>query len=117
MAGYRVIEAANQEEVIQKLEQQAVDVVVTALDFPPDGGSALRAAMRRRPEWEGIPVLALASSARQMEAGGAGRQDFEDCQVKFDREAMLESLARLAAALVPAAAGADAEPVLVGKGW
>ncbi len=110
MAGYRVIEAANQEEVLRELEQQAVDVVVTALDFPPDGGPALLAAIRQRPAWEGIPVLALASSARQMEAGGAGRQDFEDCQVKFDREGMLESVARLASTLVaedqmPAGAG------------
>jgi two-component system chemotaxis sensor kinase CheA len=111
MAGYRVIEAANQEEVLRELEQQAVDVVVTTLDFPPDGGSALRAAMRRRPEWEGIPVLALASSARQMEAGGAGRQDFEDCQVKFDREGMLESVARLASALILA----DAAPAGAAK--
>jgi two-component system chemotaxis sensor kinase CheA len=110
MAGYRVIEAANQEEVIRELEQQPVDVVVTALDFPPDGASALLAAMRRRPEWKGIPVLALASSARHMERRGArgeGRQDFEDCQVKFDREAMLESVARLASAL----ASEDSAPV------
>jgi two-component system, chemotaxis family, sensor kinase CheA len=114
MAGYRVIEAANQEEVLRELEQQAVDIVVTALDFPPNGGSALRAAMRRRPEWEGIPVLALANSARQMERHGergAGCQDFEDCQVKFDREGMLESVARLASAL----ASEDAAPVGAGK--
>jgi hypothetical protein len=38
--------------------------------------------------------------------------DFQDCQVKFDREAMLESVARLAAALAslePAPAGAGKE--------
>ena len=64
MAGYRVLEAANLDEAIRELEQQPVDVVVAALDLPPDGGAALLAAMRRRPEWERIPVLALADSSR-----------------------------------------------------
>ena len=60
MAGYQVVEAANLDEAIRGLEQQPVDVVVAALDLPPGGSSALLAAMRRRPEWDGIPVLALA---------------------------------------------------------
>jgi two-component system chemotaxis sensor kinase CheA len=93
MAGYRVFEAANLDEVIRGLEQQPVDVVVTSLDLPPGGSSAVLAAMRRCPEWRGIPVLAL------------------DCQVKFDREAMLESVARLASAL----ASAETTPVGAGQ--
>ena len=68
MAGYRVLEAANLDEAIRGLEQQPVDVVVAALDLPPNGSSALLAAMRRRPEWERIPVLALADSAEQVQA-------------------------------------------------
>ncbi len=97
MAGYQVIEAANLEEAMLGLEQQAVQVVVTALDLPPGGSSALLEAMRRRPEWKRTPVLTLAESAEQRLAQ-AGRA-FEDCQVKFDREAMLESIARLASVL------------------
>ena len=73
MAGYRVLEAANLDEAIRGLEQQPVDVVVAALDLPPNGSSALLAAMRRRPEWEGIPVLALADSAEQVQAEPASR--------------------------------------------
>ena len=46
MAGYRVVEAANLDEAIRELEQQPVDVVVAALDLPPNGGAALLAAMR-----------------------------------------------------------------------
>jgi len=37
--------------------------------------------------------------------------DFQDCQVKFDREAMLESVARLAATL----ASSEAAPVCAGE--
>jgi purine-binding chemotaxis protein CheW len=112
MAGYRVLEAANLDEAIRGLEQQSVDVVVAALDLPPDGSSALLAAMRRRPEWEAIPVLALADSAEQIQAPAVQQAHFQDCQVKFDREAMLESLARLASAL----ASADARIGVRGRG-
>ena len=111
MAGYRVHEAANLEEAIRGLEQQPVDVVVTALDLPPNGSSALLAAMRQRPEWEGIPVLALADSAENVQASAVRTAGFQDCQAKFDREAMLESVARLASAL----ASAEMAPVCVGE--
>jgi two-component system chemotaxis sensor kinase CheA len=111
MAGYRVLEAANLEEAIRELEQQPVDVVVAALDLPPNGSSALLAAMRRRPDWQAIPVLALADSADQTQAPAARTAGFQDCQAKFDQEAMLESVARLASAL----ASAEAAPVCVGE--
>jgi len=99
MAGYRVLEAGNLSEAIHGLEHQPVDIVVAALDLPPDGSSALLNAMRRRTEWETIPVLALADSAEQARTKVCGAAGFQDCQVKFDWEAMLESIARLALAL------------------
>jgi two-component system, chemotaxis family, sensor kinase CheA len=103
MAGYHVLEASNLEEAMRGLEQQPVHVVVTALDLPPHGSAGLLEAMRRRPEWKRTPVLTLAESSerlaqtRQAQANRA----FEDCQVKFDREAMLDSISRLASALEP----------------
>jgi len=99
MAGYRVLEASNLDEAIRGLERNVVDVVVTALDLPPGGGTALLSAIRRQKEWEDIPILALADSAEQARARAA---DFQDCQVKSDRHGMLESVARLAAALASA---------------
>jgi len=111
MAGYRVVEAANLEETIRNLEQQRVDVVVAALDLPPAGSSALLAALRRRPEWEAIPVLALADSEEQAHATSASSAGFHDCRTKFDREAMLESVSRLAAAL----ASEEPAPALTGE--
>jgi two-component system chemotaxis sensor kinase CheA len=107
MAGYRVVEAATLDEVVRGLEQQAVDVVVTSMDLPPEGSRAVLAAVRRRPEWRQIPVLALAESAAHVAA--VRQAGFEDCQIKFDREGMLESVSRLASAL------AAAEPVLAGE--
>ena len=46
----------------------------------------------------GFPILALADSAEQVRARAGQAAGFQDCQVKFDREAMLESVARLASA-------------------
>jgi two-component system chemotaxis sensor kinase CheA len=99
MAGYLVLEAANLDEVVRLLEQQSVDVVVTALDLPPDGGSTLRAAVRRPQAGQEIPVLLLADSTEQVRQLAARQPDFRECQVKFDRDAMLESVARLASVL------------------
>jgi two-component system chemotaxis sensor kinase CheA len=95
MAGYRVLEAANLEEATRELEQHPVDVVAAALDLSPDGISALRSAMGRRPEWEGIPVLALAKSAGEWQTRGSRESDFQDCQAKFDRDAVVGAVARL----------------------
>jgi CheY-like chemotaxis protein len=120
MAGYHVVEAANLSEAINGLEERPVDAVVAALDLPPTGTSALLAAIRLRPEWKAIPILTLADSAEQVLARAGQSTGFQDCQVKFDREAMLASLARLAAALAsgarePVLAGRELEPVLAGK--
>lgn len=98
MAGYRVMEAASVDEAVRGLEQQPVNVVITAMDLPSGGSSGLLTAMRRRPEWTGIPILALADSTDQVRHSGTP-EGFQDCQMKFDREAMLESVARLAAVL------------------
>jgi two-component system chemotaxis sensor kinase CheA len=99
MADYVVLEAANLDEAIAKLEQQPIDVVLAALDLPPGGCSALLAGMRSRPEWEKIPVLALAESAEQVQGATARTAGFEDCQVKFDRVLVLESVAKLVSQL------------------
>ncbi|HYA18448.1 MAG TPA: hypothetical protein VEF06_13335, partial [Bryobacteraceae bacterium] len=81
-------------------------------DLPSDGSSALLAALRGRTEWERIPVLALAESAEQVRARSGQAMDFQDCQMKFDREAMLESVTRLASAL----SSPEAVPMRVGDG-
>jgi two-component system, chemotaxis family, sensor kinase CheA len=98
MAAYAVLEAASLEQAIAKLEQQRVDVVLVALELPPDGGTALLASMRRRPEWNKIPVVALTNSNEQGVAAGAQASGFDACHPKFDRTLVLESVSRLISA-------------------
>jgi two-component system, chemotaxis family, sensor kinase CheA len=112
MAGYQVQEAASLDEAIRGMEQQPADVVVAAMDLPPKGSSALLAAMRARPEWERIPLLGLTDSASQLQLSDARTAGFEDCQAKFDGNAILASVARLASAeasreTAPAGAGEE----------
>jgi two-component system chemotaxis sensor kinase CheA len=110
MAGYVVFEAASTEESIRRLEQQTVNVVVAALDLPPNGSSALLAAICSRPEWEKIPVMAVADSTDHVLASAVRTAGFKDFQLKSDSDAILESVAKL----VSAAAQADLTPEFVG---
>ena len=114
MAGYRVVEAANLNEAIRELEQQTVDIVVTAMDLPPEGSLALLKAIRKRPDWEAIPVLALTEPHQQVRSLSSlenGVGGFQDQQPKFDGKAMLESVARLASVL-----GGAANPAMCMRG-
>ena len=67
MSGYVVQEAGDLGEAVRCLEHRPADVVLTALDLPPGGSAALLAAMRRRADWEGIPVLAVADSVEEIQ--------------------------------------------------
>ncbi len=96
MAGYRVHEAASVDEAIREMEQQP-NVVVAAMDLPPNGSSALVSAMHAKPEWARIPLLGLVDSADQLQSFAVRTAGFEDCQAKFDGDAILKSVARLAA--------------------
>jgi two-component system, chemotaxis family, sensor kinase CheA len=110
MAAYVVLEAANLEQAIAQLEQHSVNLVLAALELPPGGNTALLTAMRLRAEWDKIPVVVLAGSAEHVQAAAARAAGFEDCQRKYDRLLVLESVARL----VSPAASFAAAPLLVG---
>ena len=114
MAAYVVLEATNLEQAITLLEQQGVDVVLAALDLPPGGGSDLLTAMRLRQEWDKIPVVLLAGSAEQVRRAAAREAGFEDCQLKFDRARVLDSVARLVS---PPPAFFAAAPIVAGPLW
>lgn len=97
MAGYTVLEAANLDEAVRKLEHQPVDVIVVALELPNKGSLALLAALRRRPEWVGIPVLALTDQGDPARLSAARNAGFRDCQAKGDQELVLDAVARMVA--------------------
>jgi two-component system chemotaxis sensor kinase CheA len=111
MAGYRVIEAADARQALNELERRTVDAVAASLDLPAAGGFSFLEQMRRMPNLAGIPVVALANRRDELPVSGTHAVQFEDCQVKFDRDAMLGSLSRLFAAV----GEAGTQPVLAGE--
>jgi CheY-like chemotaxis protein len=102
MAGQKVLEAGTVSEALQLMDHRRPDILVTSLDVPPEGGVALLNAIRSR-SGTSLPVIALTEldphdvSARQDSGGG-----FEAYQSKFDSEALVRSVERLAAAVAAA---------------
>jgi two-component system chemotaxis sensor kinase CheA len=111
MAGYTVVEAANQQEALREFDRRKIDVLVTALDLPPAGGFDLLDRVRSRPDGTRVPVLALANSTEETHSRAIRGHDFQDYQMKFDREAMLRSIQKLAAAVM----AGEPDPVPAGK--
>ena len=97
MAGFRVIEAGTTAEVLDKLKQQSVDVMVSSLDLPGDDPSDLLASIRVALDLCGLPILGLANTAEETHPQPGAEYQFDDCQLKFDRDSMLRSVEKLAA--------------------
>jgi two-component system chemotaxis sensor kinase CheA len=95
MAGYRVIEASNVTEAIDRLSRYRVNLVTTAIDIAGGGGAALVDQIRSQPGLSTIPVVALTSDAGEPGFLDA-RSRFDELLAKFDREAMVRSVERLA---------------------
>jgi len=109
MAGYQVVEAADTQEALRVLEKRRIDVVVASSDLRSAGQAGLREKMQQVPKFAGIGILTLGNTAEETKSQREHVGDLEDYQVKFDRAAMLRSVARLAAAVA-----AEPVPVLAG---
>jgi PAS domain S-box-containing protein len=69
--GWSVVEAESGPEALHSMEQAAPQVVLLDLQAPEPGGLGFLQAMRRRPEWRGIPVIAIAD--RELRPGEVER--------------------------------------------
>ncbi len=114
MVGHRVVEAAGVREALEKLERHPVDVLLASLDLPGREVPLLLESIRRLPA--GPPLLALTSGAEGGARPGGREGGFDDYQSKFDREGMLRSIERLAAAVRTAETPAP-EAASSGGGW
>ena len=97
MAGYRVLEAASSQEALERLQRDRVDVLLSRLDLPGEGPFKLLRRLRLEPEWRGLPAVGLASGPEEMEQREDHEFEFDDYQMRFDKEATLNSISRLAA--------------------
>ncbi|MDQ2842090.1 MAG: chemotaxis protein CheW [Acidobacteriota bacterium] len=115
IAGHCVIEASTAQEAIDKLSKDAVDIVLTALDLPDRGAFELLTSIRAQSITSHIPVVALTGHGEETAISPNESGSFSDCLYKFDRIAMLRSLAKLAKALNPVDASVPHGQQLAGK--
>jgi len=62
-AGYRVIEASDGADALERLRGERVDIVLTDHNMPRMDGLALTRALRAQPQTSGLPVLVLTTEA------------------------------------------------------
>ncbi|NGZ07195.1 MAG: response regulator [Magnetococcales bacterium] len=76
--GYRIIEAVDGLDGLDKAQQQPVDLVITDLNMPRMGGLEFIDALRQLPDYKGVPILFVTTEtdealrARAREAGATG---------------------------------------------
>lgn len=74
-AGFNVLEGANGQEALQKLQGQRVDVVITDLNMPVMDGFSLSRQLRANPLYKFTPILMLTTEsqdAKKQEGKAAG---------------------------------------------
>ena len=59
--GFKIIEASNGKEALQKLEESQIDLVITDIEMPELDGYQLTARIRKHRRYYNIPVIAVSS--------------------------------------------------------
>ncbi len=103
-AGYKVSTASDGRDALTYLERgDRYDIIISDIDMPAVDGFALAREIRANPAWSDVPLLALTGRSTPADRERARACGFDEFLVKFDREAVLSALQRLAAtAGVPA---------------
>ena len=99
VAGFEVIEAGDVDEALQRLNRQRVDVLVSSADLPDKTAFELLRRVREAPELKAIPVVCLGDAALETAAAEPPDYRFDEYVRRFDQQATLASVSRLAQAL------------------
>ena len=109
MADYAVTEACDVLEAGQKLASDGYDVALVSLDLPEEGAFKVLEQLRHGNDEQAMPALALMRGDEEpSEVNGHGR--FDDYQAKFDRQAIIKSVAKLVGHHPASNAAADHQP-------
>jgi len=106
MAGYRVLEAATSAEMLQRMDSEDVNLLVAGMDLIASDPPSMD-RVRRSLSTSEVRTIGLVNSLGEIEQRRALYPEFDDYQVRFESEAMLRSVERLAQSLdrksIPAA--------------
>jgi two-component system chemotaxis sensor kinase CheA len=100
-AGYVVTAVADAEEALRLRDAGAgFDAILSDITMPGMDGFALARALRRDGPWRDLPLIALTGRAAREDIEQGREAGFTDYVAKFDRAALLQSLAQCLAAPV-----------------
>ncbi len=81
-ADCRVVEAANGQEALERLEAASPDLVLLDLEMPVKDGFAALVEIRKNPRFSGIPVMAVTAKAMQLDRDRIATAGFDACITK-----------------------------------
>ncbi len=95
IAGYRVLEAVNATEALERLSGHSVNLIITELDLPDTDGLGLLLQVKQESSFSEIPVMVLTSRDSEEDRRLGLEAGLAAYQVKFDREAVLQTVGQL----------------------
>jgi CheY-like chemotaxis protein len=87
MSGYRVIEAMNGEEAVKLAKRESPQLILMDLSLPVSDGLAATRLIRKLPEFEATPIIAVSAhdtSDFQSEAIDAGCNSYVTKPIDFN---------------------------------
>ncbi len=95
VAGWQVTTAESADIALQMREKGInFDVIITDIEMPGMDGFEFATDVRADPRWKSVPLVALSGHASESDFQKGRDAGFNDYIAKFDREALVESLAQ-----------------------
>lgn len=103
VAGWSVTALENAEEALQMREAGVnFDVIISDIEMPGMNGFEFASEVRRAGAWQSVPMVALSAHATGQDFERGREVGFDDYVAKFDREALVSSLAQTVASATDA---------------
>ncbi len=104
VAGYEVISVESADRALALREQgNEFDAIISDIEMPGMNGFEFANAVRSDARWAQVPMVALSSHATEKDFERGRQVGFNDYIAKFDRDALLQTLASTIAAAKGAA--------------
>lgn len=95
MSGYEVLEAGNTADILQCLERAPVQVLIVGSDLLAGDAPGME-KVRKRTTRGRIPILAVSNTQAELLERKEAGPNCDDYQLRSERQAMLQSITRLA---------------------
>lgn len=98
VSGWEVVTAESADAALQLRDNGAnFDVIISDIEMPGMDGFQFAEAVRGDDRWKNTPMVALSGKASESDLSRGRQAGFDDYVAKFDREALVSSLAQTVA--------------------